>query len=106
MTLGTPPQSLLFYLETMGNGCWVEGVDGTVCDELYKDASSCGGYGAYNRSASSTVKFIGDDFKYDDSGEIMTGDFVTDTLSMPGGAFKLNDMKMGVLNTEQIGDSG
>ncbi|KAJ5159074.1 uncharacterized protein N7500_008725 [Penicillium coprophilum] len=93
MTFGTPPQHFLTYLNTWGNGCWLESVDNSDC-YLYLNRSSCGGYGGYNLSASTTAKKLDERFAYDDSGSMIGGDMVTDVLEIAG--VKVDTMKMGI----------
>ncbi|KAJ5827580.1 hypothetical protein N7447_004343 [Penicillium robsamsonii] len=93
VTFGTPPQHLLAYIDTWGNGCWVKGVNNTGC-KLYTDSSYCGGYGSYNMTASTTVKKLDGNFTYDDSGSMVVGDFVTDVLKI--GGVTVDAMKMGL----------
>ncbi|KAJ5974031.1 hypothetical protein N7481_011241 [Penicillium waksmanii] len=93
LTFGTPPQHFKVYLETYGNGCWLDGVNDEFCGS-YHNSSYCGGNGGYNQSASRTAKELHEKFVYDSLGEIDRGDYVTDTL-MIGGA-TVNDMKMGI----------
>lgn len=99
MTFGTPPQHFLAYLDTWGNGCWLDGVDDSGC-ELYVDHSSCGGYGGYNLTASTTGKKLDEEFAYDDSGSMTDGDFVTDVLKI--GNATVDGMKMGLVTGSTI----
>lgn len=99
VTFSTPPQNILAYFDTWGNGCWLDSVDNSDCD-LYVDHSSCGGYGAYNLTASTTGKKLDEKFAYDDSGAMTTGDFVTDVLKI--GGVKVDTMKMGIITEPMI----
>lgn len=71
----------------------MEGVDSEDCD-LYTNTTTCGGDGAYNRTLSTSAKLLEENFSYDDSGSQVTGEFVTDVLTI--GSAKVNGMKMGV----------
>lgn len=93
LTFGTPPQQFKAYLETYGNGCWLDGVNDKRCG-TYHNSSYCGGIGAYNQSASSTAKKLDEKFVYDRLGEIDRGDYVSDTLTIGGAT--VDDMKMGI----------
>ncbi|KAJ5190623.1 uncharacterized protein N7498_009608 [Penicillium cinerascens] len=93
ITLGTPPQSLIAIFSTWGNGCWVTGVNSSDCS-VFTDTTTCGGDGAYNRTLSTSAKLLDEKFSYDDSSSQLTGEFVTDVLTI--GDAKVNDMKMGV----------
>ncbi|KAJ5494635.1 hypothetical protein N7463_010722 [Penicillium fimorum] len=99
VTFGTPPQHLLAYIDTWGNGCWVAGVNNTGCD-IYKDTSYCGGYGSYNITASSTVKKLDSKLTYDDTGSMVVGDFVTDVLNISG--VTVDAMKMGIAGDSEF----
>ncbi|CAI7574904.1 unnamed protein product [Penicillium discolor] len=99
VTFGTPPQNILAYFNTWGNGCWLDSVDSSDCD-LYVDHSACGGYGAYNLTASTTGKKLDEKFAYDDSGTMTTGDFMTDVLRI--GGVKVDTMKMGIVTERMI----
>ncbi|CAI7641263.1 uncharacterized protein N7487_003108 [Penicillium crustosum] len=99
VTFGTPPQNILAYFNTWGNGCWLDNVDSSDCD-MYVDHSSCGGYGAYNLTASTTGKKLNEKFAYDDSGVMTTGDFVTDVLRI--GGVQVDTMKMGIVTERMI----
>ncbi|KAJ6096122.1 hypothetical protein N7486_006868 [Penicillium sp. IBT 16267x] len=94
LTFGTPPQHFLAYFETWGNGCWLEGVDDSDC-ELWVNRSSCGRYGGYNLTASTTAKKLDERFTYNDSGAMTDGDFVTDVLKI--GNVTVDAMKMGIV---------
>lgn len=67
---------------------------------MYVDHSSCGGYGAYNLTASTTGKKLNEKFAYDDSGVMTTGDFVTDVLRI--GGVQVDTMKMGIVTERMI----
>ncbi|KGO76093.1 Peptidase A1 [Penicillium italicum] len=102
VTFGTPPRNFLAYFNTWGNGCWLQSVDDSSCD-MYVDQSLCGGYGAYNQTSSTTAKKLDEKFAYDDSGEMTTGDFVTDVLAI--GNVTVDAMKMGVVGGEETSDN-
>lgn len=102
VTFGTPPQHFLTYIETWGNGCWLTGVDNYFC-ELYTDQSSCGGYGGYNLTASTTATKLDEKLAYNDHGDITNGDFVTDVLRI--GNATIDAMKMGVVGGDATTDS-
>ncbi|KAJ5672197.1 hypothetical protein N7507_001324 [Penicillium longicatenatum] len=99
VTFGTPPQNFLAYFDTWGNGCWLEGVDDSDC-YLFGDRSSCGGYGGYNFTASTTAKMLDERFSYNDSGTITSGDYVTDVFRI--GNVTVDTMKMGIVEDDEI----
>ncbi|KAJ5785518.1 uncharacterized protein N7503_010730 [Penicillium pulvis] len=101
-TFGTPPQHFLAYIETWGNGCWLAGVTDYWC-ELYTNQSSCGGYGGYNLTASTTGKELDERFSYNDDGIMTGGDFVTDVLNI--GNATIGAMKMGIITGDGINDN-
>ncbi|KAK5787783.1 hypothetical protein VI817_010280 [Penicillium citrinum] len=98
-TFGSPPQTFKAYLQTYGNGCWLMSADNWEC-QLYKDPSSCDGYGGYNQSTSTTAKKLDEKFSYDDNGVITNGDFVTDVLTI--GGVKVDNMKMGIVGGNAV----
>ncbi|KAJ5510963.1 Peptidase aspartic, catalytic [Penicillium expansum] len=93
VTFGSPPQSFLAYFNTWGNGCWLGSADDGVCG-VYGERSLCGEYGGYNLTASTTAKKLDEKFTYDDFGELVNGDFVTDVLAI--GNVTVDAMKMGI----------
>ncbi|KAJ5885074.1 hypothetical protein N7495_009584 [Penicillium taxi] len=95
MTFGTPPQHFLAYVGTWGNGCWLESVNISDCD-IFVDKSSCGGYGAYNVTASTTARDLDEKFVYNDTELMGKGGFVTDILTI--GGITLDTMKMGIVD--------
>lgn len=105
LTFGTPPQKFKVYLETYGNGCWLDGVNNQYCGP-YHNSSYCGGIGSYNQSTSSTAKKLDKKFVYYNLGQIDRGDYVSDTLTIGGAT--VDDMKMGVSTslTQALADAG
>jgi hypothetical protein len=74
-------------------------VDDSDCS-LWTNHSSCGGYGGYNMSASTTATKLDEKFAYDDFGAMTKGDFVTDVLKI--GGVTVDAMKMGVITEPMI----
>ncbi|KAJ5083983.1 hypothetical protein NUU61_008562 [Penicillium alfredii] len=94
ISVGTPPQELNVLFHTVGNECWIQAAHLHACD-LLRHEKPCGSHGAYNRSESTSAKFIGSGFAVNDSAFRVTGDFVTDSLTI--GNVKLDAMKLGVV---------
>lgn len=94
ISVGTPPQELNVLFHTVGNECWIQAAHLHACD-LLRHEKPCGSNGAYNRSESTSAKFIGSGFAVNDSAFRVTGDFVTDSLTI--GNVKLDAMKLGVV---------
>ncbi|KAJ5584361.1 uncharacterized protein N7459_004161 [Penicillium hispanicum] len=93
ITYGTPPQEFNVIFATVGNECWLQGVDSSDCG-LYINESLCGGDGGYNRTASSTAKLLDHSFFVNDTGSGVNGETVTDTMTIGGAT--IPSMKMGV----------
>ncbi|KIX09933.1 uncharacterized protein Z518_01014 [Rhinocladiella mackenziei CBS 650.93] len=94
LSLGTPEQSLRLHIDTGSSDLWVNTPDSSFCSSA---TNPCEG-GTYDPSASSTYKFVNDEFNIsyvDGSGAI--GDYVTDTLHF--GGHTLNDFQFGIGET-------
>lgn len=81
LTLGTPEQSLRLHIDTGSSDLWVNTANSSLCTSA---RTSCEG-GTYDSSASSTYKFVNNEFNIsyvDGSGAV--GDYVSDTLHFGG----------------------
>lgn len=94
ITLGTPPQNLRMHIDTGSSDLWCNSPRSTLCRSRF---SSCEESGTYDSTASSTYKFVNDDFSisYLD-GTGASGDYVSDTVGIGGQT--INDLQFGVGN--------
>ena len=92
ITLGTPPQRLRMHIDTGSSDLWCNAPQSNLCStSLHRCAIS----GTYDSTASSTYKFVNNDFNIsyvDGTGAL--GDYVTDTISIGGQT--ITDFQFGV----------
>ncbi|KAK7988851.1 hypothetical protein PG989_009166 [Apiospora arundinis] len=91
-TIGTPPQSLRFHVDTGSSDLWVNTAGSSLCLQASKP---CTFAGSYNANSSSTYKYIGSYFNIsyvDGSGA--AGDYVSDTVTI--GRTSVNSLQFGI----------
>lgn len=91
LSMGTPQQALRLHIDTGSSDLWVNTASSAFCES---SDDPCEG-GTYDSSASSTYKFLNDQFNIsyvDGSGA--EGDYVTDTLHF--GGVELTDFQFGI----------
>ena len=98
MTIGTPPQSFRFHIDTGSSDLWTNSATSSLCKEgnnVPEGDIPCSVSGTYNANKSSTYKYVDSDFQIsyaDTTGA--SGDYVTDTLHIGGS--DLTNLQFGV----------
>ena len=91
-SLGTPPQSLRFHLDTGSSDLWANSKKSDICSAA---GNLCSNSGAYDANASSTYSYVNSLFNisYID-GSSALGDYATDTFAFGGQTIK--DLQFGI----------
>ena len=112
MTLGTPPQSLRFHIDTGSSDLWTNSANSELCQLSPEQAAAqnletCSVSGTYNANASSTYQYVDSDFliQYADSSGAQ-GDYVTDTLRIGGSTLTKLQLGVGYNSTSSEGVMG
>ncbi|KAK8049919.1 aspartic-type endopeptidase protein [Apiospora phragmitis] len=91
-TIGTPPQSLRFHVDTGSSDLWVNTPGSSLC---LQSSKPCTFAGSYNANSSFTYKYIGSYFNIsyvDGSGA--SGDYVSDTVTI--GRTSVSSLQFGI----------
>ncbi|MCJ1390733.1 hypothetical protein MMC18_003594 [Xylographa bjoerkii] len=88
VTIGTPPQTFRFHIDTGSSDLWANAASSSFCKEgnnVPNGDVPCSVSGTYSANKSSTYKYVDSDFQImyaDTTGA--SGDYVTDTLHIGG----------------------
>ena len=103
VTIGTPPQSFRFHLDTGSSDLWTNAASSAFCiqnkadgpSSLFGDDESCDVSGTYDANSSSTYSYVNSRFtiKYAD-GTGASGDYIQDMLRI--GDATIENLQMGV----------
>ena len=104
ITLGTPPQSLRVHVDTGSSDLWCNSDQSYLCRSRFRN---CEVSGTYNPNASTTSKFVNDDFQisYQD-GTGAFGDYVIDTIGIAGERIPNLQFGLGARSTSTEGVLG
>ena len=112
MTLGTPPQSLRFHIDTGSSDLWTNSVNSELCQLSPEEAEAqgfepCDVSGTYNANTSTTYQYVDSNFliRYADKSSA-EGDYVTDTLRIGGSTITKLQLGVGYNSTSSEGVMG
>ncbi|MCJ1406513.1 hypothetical protein MMC19_000578 [Ptychographa xylographoides] len=112
VTIGTPPQSLRFHIDTGSSDLWANSATSDLCmqgNNINPDLGElpCSVSGTYSANKSSTYKYVDSEFdiSYADTTSA-SGDYVTDTLHIGGADVKTLQFGVGYVSNSSEGVMG
>ena len=106
-TIGTPPQTFRFHVDTGSSDLWANTDGSQICRSTSSQDIPCSVSGTYTANDSSSYKYVNSDFqiKYAD-GTGASGDYVTDAFSMGGATVQNLQFGVGYKSTSSQGVMG